>query len=592
VGGLFTISINEFIQALRRMKRRSLLKNEGAVGTTQWTRRDWFGKLALPATGAMISAGLLESSRLSAEGAKPAANIDDLGARVYNIRSYGAKGNNSVIDTAALQSAIDACASDGGGTVLVPAGTFTIGTTELKSNVTLHIAASGTLLGSGDGKQYHAVDAIPLHGDTTLNDGNWALLFAVNAKNVSIEGPGTIDGQGAQFHSGVRGTPPPSGLGGNKRPYHVLVYKCENFSVRNISLLDCAYHSIRIIESQRICLDSIYIHNRVNGNNDGFHFISAEQVRLSNCTVKCGDDACALFGSCKYITVTNSYFSTRWSVFRFGGGFAENISVSNCVLHEVYGCPIKFQGDPGSRFENIAFSNLELSDVTGPISISIGGRLPPPDDKTRVIVRKISFSNIHGTVTTSPPPQLSEGTLTVGTRPGEGHSAIVLNSVNESILENINFDNVHLVFGGGGTAEEGAKRDVPQVFGEYFRLGPIPAYGLYARNVRGVTLQNVRFEVSTPDLRPAVIFDHVNDAAFNGFAVQGNAAAESVLRFINTTQTLITAARVLTPSSTFLQLEGEGNEGVIVEGGDLSKATTPIAFKNGASEKAVKLRNG
>ena len=124
-------------------------------------------------------------------------------------------------------------------------------------------------------------------------------------------------------------------------------------------------------------------------------------------------------------------------------------------------------------------------------------------------MRNISFSHIHGTVTTSPPSQLSEGTLTVVTRPGEGHCAIVLNSVNESILENISFDNVHLVFGGGGTAEESSKRDVPQVFGEYFGLGPIPAYGLYARNARGITLQNVRFEVSRPDLRPTIIFDHV-----------------------------------------------------------------------------------
>ena len=257
----------------------------------------------------------------------------------------------------------------------------------------------------------------------------------------------------------------------------------------------------------------------------------------------------------------------------------------------MYGCPIKFQGDPGSHFENVAFSNLVLSDVTGPISISIGGRPQPPNDQTPVMVRNISFSQIHGSVTTSPPPQLSEGTLNVGTRPGEGHSAIVLNSVNDSILENISFDDVHLVFGGGGTAEEGGNRDVPNTFGEYFRLGPIPAYGLYARNARGLTLQNVRFEVSTPDLRPAVIFDHVNDAVINGFAVQGNASAESVLRFIDSTQTLITAARVLTPSSTFLQLEGEGNDAVIVEGGDLSRAASPVAFKNGASEKAVKLRN-
>jgi hypothetical protein len=570
---------------------------EKAVEGSLLSRREWLGRLALPATGAVIAAGFLDAGAPASARTKPAVNNDDLGARIYNIRTFGAKGDKTTLDTAAVQAAIDACAADGGGTVLVPAGTFTIGTLELKSNVTLHLAASGTLLGSADGKQYHAVDAIPLHGDTTLNDGNWALLFAVNAKNVTIEGPGTIDGQGAQFHSAVRGTPPPSGIGGNKRPYHVLVYHCENFTVRNISLLDCAYHSIRIIESQRIFLDSIYIHSRVNGNNDGFHFISAEQVRLSNCIVKCGDDACALFGSCRYITVTNCYFSTRWSVFRFGGGHAGDIAISNCVLKEVYGCPIKFQGDPGSVFENISFSDLVLDDVTGPISISVGkGRWrasdgPSPAVVPPVMVRNFSFNNIHGNITSQAPPQLSEGTLGVGSRPGEIRSAIVLNAIDDAVLEKISFSNVHLTFGGGGTHEDAAIRDVPKVFGEYFELGRIPAYGVYARGARGLTFQNVRLEVSTPDLLPAIIFDHVEDAAFYGLSVEGNADAESVLRFIDSRQTFLAASRVLTPSSTFLQVEGEGNEGIIIDGGDLTKAAAAVSFKNGATEGSVKLRN-
>jgi Glycosyl hydrolases family 28 len=569
------------------VKNRIDREGEGAL----LSRREWLGKLALPAAGAVMGAGLLGETAAAARPAKTAKSNNDLGARLYNIRDYGAKGDGATVDTAAVQAAIDACANDGGGTVLVPAGTFVIGSTELKSDVTLHIAAGGTLLGSADGKQYHAVDAIPLHGDTTLNDGNWALLFAVKAKRITIEGPGTIDGQGGQFHSPVRGTPPPSGLGGSRRPYHVLVYLCEDLSVRNISLLDCAYHSIRVIESQRVRMDGIYIHNRVNSNNDGFHFISATYVTVSNCTVMSGDDACAMFGSCKYITVTNSSFSTRWSVFRFGGGTAENIAVSNCLLYEVDGCPMKFQGDPGSRFENISFSNLILKDVTEPISISVGGRLPPPDDKTPVVVRNISFSNIRGTVTTNPGPLPEAAYRMTATNPGELHSCIVLNSVNESILENISFDNIHLTFGGGGTAEEAARRDLPEIFGEYFRLGPMPAYGLYARNARGITLQNVRFQVSTPDLRPAIIFDHVEDVAINGLSVQGNTGAESVLRFIDSGQALLTATRVLTPSSTFLQLEGAGNSGIIVEGGDLSRAAAPVAFKDGASENAVTLRN-
>jgi hypothetical protein len=548
----------------------------------------------MPVIAATLGAGLLEEKHVAAQTRNAAS---DRGASVYNIRDHGAKGDGIALDTAALQSAIDACHNDDGGTVLVPAGTFLIGTVEIKSNVTLHITAAGKLLGSADGKQYHPVDAIPQHGDSTLEDGNWALLFAVNAKNVTIEGPGAVDGQGMQFHSPVHGTPPPSGIGGSKRPYHLLCYRCENLTVRNIDMLESAYHSIRVIQCKRVHMESIYIHNRVNGNNDGFHFISCEYVTVSNCIIKSQDDACALFGSCKYITITNSSFSTRWSVFRFGGGVAENITVSNCVLYQVYGCPIKFHGSPGSRFENISFSNLILDDVTGPIHISIGpSNRQTSDDaavepaKAAAVGRNISFSNIHGTVTTNPSP-LPDFPFQSGYRPGEGHSCITLNCIGNAILENISFDNIHLTFGGGGTAEEAERRDLPQIAGEYFMLGPMPAYGFYARNARGITLQNMRFQVSEPDLRPAVIFDHVDDAAVSGLNVQGNPQAESVLRFIDSKHALLTATRLLTPATTFLQLEGAENEAIAIDGGDFSKAATMLAFKNGVAKNAVKVRD-
>jgi len=185
---------------------------------------------------------------------------------------------------------------------------------ELKSHVTLHLAAAATLLGSADGRQYHAVDAIPLTGDSTLSDGNWALIFAVAATNVSIEGSGLIDGQGIQFHAPTRGATPPSGLGGSSRPYHLLFHRCEHLRVRGIRLWQSAYHSVRVIQSKHVQMDGLHIFNRVNGNNDGFHFISCEHVAVSNCTLQTQDDACALFGSCKFITVTNCTFSTRWPV--------------------------------------------------------------------------------------------------------------------------------------------------------------------------------------------------------------------------------------------------------------------------------------
>jgi polygalacturonase len=547
------------------------------------TRREWLGQMALGAAGIG-----------PAVSAPPSAPVD--GARVYNIRDFGAKGDGATLDTAAVQAAIDACPHDGGGTVLVPAGVFHVGSLELKSNVTLYLVASATLLGSADGKQYHAVDAIPLTGDSTLGDGNWALLYAVNATNVTIDGSGLIDGQGIQFHSPERGVEPPSGLGGNRRPYHLLVYRCEHLRVQNVRLLNSAYHSVRVIQCRYVQLHGLHINNRVNGNNDGFHFVSSEKVAVSDCILETQDDACALFGSCKYVTVTNCYFSTRWSVFRFGGGVAENITVSNCVLHQVFGCPFKFHGSPGSRFENISFSDLVLQDVTGPISISVGPS-PRPDQSATApqperapgIVRNISFSNIRGTVVADPPP-LPGYPFSNSVRPGEIRSCIALSAIGDSIVENISFSDVHLTFGGGGTAEEGARRDIPEVAGEYFMLGRMPAYALYARNIRALTLSNVRFQVSVPDQRPAVILDHVTDAAITGLSVEGNPGAESVLRFIDTKQVLVTAARVLSPAATFLQLEGAGNERVTIDGGDLSNAARPLAFRDRATARAVTLR--
>jgi hypothetical protein len=75
-----------------------------------------------------------------------------------------------------------------------------------------------------------------------------------------------------------------------------------------------------------------------------------------------------LFGSNKFVTVTNCSFSTRWSIFRFGGGECENITVSNCIIYDTYGCPIKIASSGRSRFENMLFSNLVMRNVTGPIT--------------------------------------------------------------------------------------------------------------------------------------------------------------------------------------------------------------------------------
>jgi len=169
-------------------------------------------------------------------------------------------------------------------------------------------------------------------------------------------------------------------------------------------------------------------------------------------------------------------------------------------------------------------------------------------------------------------------------------SCIILNAFDNGYLENISFNDVHVTFPGGGTAEQAAVRDVPKIAGEYFEIGTPPSYALFARNVRGLTLQNIRFQVAGTELRPAIIFDHVEDAALNGISVQGEKKSESLMRFIDSMDVLVTAVRVLTETSVFLQVEGLDNSNITIEGGDLSKANSPLAFHSGATGKSVKLR--
>jgi hypothetical protein len=517
------------------------------------------------------------------------------GARLYNIADYGAKGDGKTLDTQALQTAIDKCAADHGGVVLVPAGVFVIGTVELKSNVTLRIAAGGKLLGSADGKQYHAVEAIPLHGDSTLNDGNVGLLFAVEAENVTVEGPGTIDGQGLQFRSPTRGVPPPSGRGGADRPYHLLFHRCRNLRVRDLTLVDCAFHSIRVIQSKYVRMDGLHIHNRVNSNNDGFHFISSEYVHVTNCDVETQDDACALFGTCRFVTVSDSTFSTRWSVFRFGGGNPENVTISNCVIYQTYGCPIKLHFGPESKVQNLQFSNIVMHDVTGPIAIhrnnrsraSAAGGTTPTE---RGYLRNISFRGIRASVV-SVARQYDDMAFPQSYRPGETRQCIVLNAIGDTDLEEISFDDVHIRYGGGGTEEE-AKREMPQVAGEYFEIGTPTAYGLYARNVRGLRMNNVQFEVETPDVRPALVLDHVSNAALSAVTVQGNPSASAAIRVVEGREVMISGPRLLGSGGAFLGVEGSGSGGIVVEGGDVSKAKSVVAFGSGAGKNAVRVRTG
>ena len=451
------------------------------------SRRKLMGRMSLAAVGVPLGAGVLAKSGLAGQQST-AAGEQGRGTSTYNVRHYGAKGDGKTLDTVAFQAAIDACAKDRGGTVLVPSGEFLIGSIELKSNVTFHLAGTARLLGSTDIANYKKGLERQAYGGT-------AIIYANDAENVSVEGKGTIDGQGAAFR----------GRADSERPFLVLFNGCKNLSIKDCFLTNSAFWCTHFNGCDYVYIDNVRIHSRVNGNNDGFHFDDCRHLQVSNCQVACGDDACALFGSNRYVTITNCTFSTRWSVFRFGEGVSEDITISNCVIHDTFGCPIKMQVGKGTRLENILFSNLVMNHVTGPIYIGLGsppknvqewwnwspnrGAEPLPGG----IVRNITFDGIRAAI--APAPDLKEYPWE-NPFPGERRTCINLSAVEGQVIEDISFSNVHITFPGGGTPEEASNRQVMQTSGnEYFQFGVLPAYALYARNVRGLRLNNIRFDL-------------------------------------------------------------------------------------------------
>ena len=552
------------------------------------SRRKLLAQMSVPPIAASLGATIRGTPTSVAQANPAPSNALLSGARIFNVRDFSAKGDGQTLDTVAVQSAIDAAHNDQGGIVLVPAGAFVVSTIELKSNVTLHLAAQGRLLGSEKAEHYKVGNGIP------PNNGNVVMISAANAVNITIEGPGTIHGNGAKFFTGkgdMTGPGQNSAEGYFQRPHLMIFYRCSNLTVRNVFLTASAYHCARILECNHVVLDAVRIYNRVNLNNDGFHINSSQFVHIVNCDVVCQDDACALFGSNKFVTVTNSTFSTRWSIFRFGGGEAENITISNCVIYDTYGCPIKMRCGARSRFEYITFSNLIMKNVTGPITIGLDSTLRNNTNTAPVvkgIIRNIAFNGIRGFVVAEgrqhadlPWPQKF--------RPGETRQCIVVNGVADDIIENISFQDVHLTFEGGGTAAEAAA-EVPKMAGEYFEIGTPPAFGLYARNVRGLTVNNVRFELLKADRRPAIDLDNVSDASVEALSIRGDGAGRSLVRIKNVSDALFRGTRVLTAANSFLELVGTGNSTITVEGGDISKAAKPLIAGSGASLKSVRLR--
>ena len=122
-----------------------------------------------------------------------AARVRFAPGKDINVNDFGAVGDGKTLDPPRIQNAIDAATASGGGNVTVPKGSYLTGTILLKDNVTLHLEDESNILGTTDLAQYKNLDPFK---DGLGAEVGYAFVAVIDAKNVAIEGKGTLNGNG------------------------------------------------------------------------------------------------------------------------------------------------------------------------------------------------------------------------------------------------------------------------------------------------------------------------------------------------------------------------------------------------------------
>src|SRR5437660_7201991 len=152
-----------------------------------------------------------------------------------DVRTRGAKGDGTTLDTKAIQTAIDECAAGGGGQVLLPPGRYPSGTIRLRSGVTLHIDSGARLIGTTNLTEY--VQPIPPDFMPEAKWGKWhrGLIIAENADDIAITGEGVVDGNKV-FD--------PTGEERMRGPHAVVFVNCHRFTLRDVTIVDAPNYAV------------------------------------------------------------------------------------------------------------------------------------------------------------------------------------------------------------------------------------------------------------------------------------------------------------------------------------------------------------
>jgi hypothetical protein len=435
--------------------------------------------------------------------------VDDLGNSATNtfgfntvqtnslwldVKNFGANGNGTSDDTAAIQAAIKACPS--GGFVWLHNGTFLSGTIFLTNNMTLYIDPTAVLLGSGSSSDYPILD--PPAGNSQQVNCDMALVYAQGCTNVAVDGGGTINGNGrTNFTSGVEAT----------RPISIWTALCKQVNLRNINIVDAAMWTVVNMQSDDLTISNLNINDDgLNGNRDGCDVVDCWHVVVANCTIDSGDDSvCLKSGNSRGVndvlvkncTITRS----QSNGLKFGTastGTFTNITFQNCTVLNTSHSAMAVESVDGGAISDITFQGINFSGCQNAIFVILGSRdtgVPPGS------VDGVTFRNIAGSGMTD-------------TR-GCPVSGCFTNGVTYR-LKNLVFDNVNISFAGGVTSVPAPPPEYAGEYPENTMWGNLPAYGYYIRHATNVTFTNCFTSAVSSDARPWLATNDVSNLRIIG----------------------------------------------------------------------------
>lgn len=443
------------------------------------------------------------------------------GKVVYSVRDYGAAGDGKTLDSPAIDKAIEACAKAGGGTVYLPAGTYLSGSIHMKSNINLHIDAGATILGAP--QEMKAYDpAEPFEGKAYQDGGHTyfhnSLIWGENLTNISITGPGMINGGGLTSRDKA------VGAGSINQGDKAIAFKlCRNVLMRDFTIFHGGHFAILVTGCDNMTVDNV----TMDTNRDGIDIDCCRNVMVSNCRINSpGDDALCPKSSfalgkpviTENLTIVNCQVSgylegtlldgrmlpgrRKNGRIKFGteanGGF-RNITIANCTVRQCMG--IALEEVDGGIMENISISNITMMEVAEyPIYITLGRRNRGPEGTPMGKARNINISNVIAT----------------GIDPMSG---IQITGMPGYDVEGVRLENIKMIFNGGGTKQD-AERVPPELdkgYPEPRRIGIMPSYGLFARHVRDLELANIRFSFENEEMRPAIVCVDVDGLEIDNF---------------------------------------------------------------------------